>query len=116
MRFAVLRDQFTPVHWFYDRDRPSALQHGIRLIVLGTGSIGYFSWGALLTKTLLCATAFSLAQQLLDFAWYYLYPQSRLIAAKAYHPLDIREARVSSTSVSHGPRRGRTARSAKTAP
>jgi hypothetical protein len=91
VRFAVLRDQFTPVHWFYDRDKPAALQHGIRLVVLGTGSIGYFSWGALLTKTLLCFTAFSFAQQLLDMAWYYLYPHSRLIAAKAYQALDLRK-------------------------
>ena len=53
VRFEVLRNQFTPVQWFYDRERPVALQHGLRIVVLGTGSVGYFAVGQLLSQLLL---------------------------------------------------------------
>ena len=41
---------------FYREDEPIALQHGLRLLVSGSGSVGYFSWEALLTKLLLAFT------------------------------------------------------------
>ena len=90
VRFYALREHFTPVHWFYEREEPIALQHGLRLRVTTTGSVGYFSWPALLTNILLAFTAFTVAQSLLDTAWYYLHPDSKRIASKAFHALDIR--------------------------
>lgn len=36
--------------WFYEGRRPIAVQHGLRLAVVGTGSIGYFSIGQLATQ------------------------------------------------------------------
>ena len=36
--------------WFYEGRKPIALQHGLRLAVIGTGSIGYFSFGQLATQ------------------------------------------------------------------
>ena len=89
VRFSVLREHFTPIQWFFDREAPVALQHGLRLQVAATGSVGYFSMETLLTKLLLAFTAFSVAQSLLDVAWYYVYPHSRLIAGRAYQPLDM---------------------------
>jgi hypothetical protein len=97
VRFSVLREHFTPVHWFYEREEPVALQHGLRLRVTTTGSVGYFSWHVLLTKLLLAFTAFTVAQSLLDAAWYYLYPHSRLIAEKAFHTLDLRREAPAAT-------------------
>ncbi|CAE8737154.1 unnamed protein product, partial [Polarella glacialis] len=89
--FAVLRDQFTPVQWFYDRTSPVALQHGLRLVVAGTGSIGYYSFSQLIEKLLLGFAAFGCAQTLLDMAWYYLHPKAPVIATKAYQSLQIEE-------------------------
>ena len=36
--------------WFYEGRKPIALQHGLRLAVIGAGSIGYFSFGQLATQ------------------------------------------------------------------
>ena len=36
--------------WFYEGRKPVALQHGLRLAVIGTGSVGYFSFGQLATQ------------------------------------------------------------------
>merc|ERR1712157_162082 len=53
VRFDVLRDTFTPVQWFYEGTKPVALQHGLRVTVVGTGSVGYFSYSELFEKVLL---------------------------------------------------------------
>ena len=100
--FSVLREHFTAVQWYYERVEPAALQHGLRLVVTGSGKVGYFSWEALLTKLLLSVTAFGLAQQLLDVGWYYCYRHSRLIAGKAYHALDIGDGAAAATAGDDG--------------
>ena len=89
VRFSVLREHFTPIQTYFDRDEPIAVQHGLRLLVTATGSVGYFSWESLMTKVLLAFTAFSVAQQLLDTAWYYLSPHASAIAGKAFLELDV---------------------------
>jgi len=96
VRFKALREHFTTVRWFELREEPIAVQHGLRLTVTTTGHVGYFSWEALLTKLLLAFTAFGVAQSLLDVVWYYTYPHSRLIAAKAFQCLDLMPEAVAS--------------------
>lgn len=90
VRFTMLRNLFTPIKWFHEGINPVALQHGLRLTALGTGSIGYFSSAELLEKLLIGFAAFSLSQAILDLAWYYLHPKATVIAAQAYHPLELR--------------------------
>lgn len=90
VRFEVIRDQFTPVKWFYDRTEPVALQHGMRLIAIGSGSIGYFSLAVLLEKLLVGFAAFSFAQVLLDLGWYYLFSEADAIASRAYSSVELR--------------------------
>lgn len=87
VRFEVLRDQFTPIEWFYNDTLPVAVQHGMRLYAIGSGSIGYFSLAALLEKLVLAFAAFGLAQVFLDLVWYYLLGEAETIARKAYRPL-----------------------------
>eukprot|EP00746_Dinoflagellata_sp_MGD_P025623 gnl/MRDRNA2_/MRDRNA2_160290_c0_seq1.p1 gnl/MRDRNA2_/MRDRNA2_160290_c0~~gnl/MRDRNA2_/MRDRNA2_160290_c0_seq1.p1 ORF type:complete len:374 (-),score=46.61 gnl/MRDRNA2_/MRDRNA2_160290_c0_seq1:29-1150(-) len=87
VRFEVLRDQFMPIKWFYHGTEPVALQHGLRLSAVGTGSIGYFSIFVLLEKLLLGFAAFGLAQVVLDLGWYYLYKEADTIAKHAYDPV-----------------------------
>lgn len=91
IHFSVLRDQFTPAQWFYDRTVPVALQYGLRLTVVGTGSVGYFSAVELAEKLLVGFAAFTLAQAILDLAWYYLHPLGCVIAQHAYAPLRLDE-------------------------
>eukprot|EP00929_Paragymnodinium_shiwhaense_P039116 TRINITY_DN20570_c0_g1_i2.p1 TRINITY_DN20570_c0_g1~~TRINITY_DN20570_c0_g1_i2.p1 ORF type:complete len:367 (-),score=50.66 TRINITY_DN20570_c0_g1_i2:78-1094(-) len=69
VHFEVLRDQFTPVKWFYDGTQPVAVQHGLRLVAVGTGSVGYFSLAELLEKLLVAFAAFGFAQIVLDQMW-----------------------------------------------
>jgi len=89
VRFEVLRDQFTPIKWFYHGTEPIAVQHGLRLVAVGTGSIGYFSVVVLLEKLLLSFAAFGFAQVVLDLGWYYLFKEADTIAKRAYAPLEI---------------------------
>ncbi|CAL1134172.1 unnamed protein product [Cladocopium goreaui] len=89
VHFDVLRDQFKVVQWFYEGRKPIALQHGLRLAVIGTGSIGYFSFGQLATQVLLGFTAFGLAQTCLDYGWFYLHRQAATIAGRAFSRLDL---------------------------
>ena len=89
VRFSLLRSHFTPVVWYDALAEPVALQHGLRLQVTTSGSVGYFSWEALLTSLLLAFTAFGAAQTLLDAAWYYLWPRASLIADKAFQAIDL---------------------------
>eukprot|EP00746_Dinoflagellata_sp_MGD_P146782 gnl/MRDRNA2_/MRDRNA2_79216_c0_seq1.p1 gnl/MRDRNA2_/MRDRNA2_79216_c0~~gnl/MRDRNA2_/MRDRNA2_79216_c0_seq1.p1 ORF type:complete len:370 (+),score=32.01 gnl/MRDRNA2_/MRDRNA2_79216_c0_seq1:191-1300(+) len=91
VRFEVLRDQFTPISWFYNGTVPVAVQHGMRLRAIGSGSIGYFSISVLLERLVLGCAAFSLAQVVLDLAWYYLLSEAETIARKAYRPLVINQ-------------------------
>eukprot|EP00913_Durusdinium_trenchii_P011601 g10895.t1 len=84
VHFDVLRDQFNVVQWFHEGRRPIALQHGMRLAVVGTGSVGYVSLQQLATQVLLGFTAFGLAQTCLDYGWFYLHRQSSFIADRAF--------------------------------
>ncbi|KAJ9447739.1 hypothetical protein DIPPA_13167 [Diplonema papillatum] len=47
VRFRVLRNQFTLVRRFYDGTSVAAVQHGVKITTVATGSIGYPSVGAL---------------------------------------------------------------------
>merc|ERR1712050_354772 len=76
--------------WFYDRTEPVAVQHGLRLVAIGSGSIGYFSLAALMEKLLVGFAAFSLAQVILDLGWYYLFSEADAIANVAFEKVDIR--------------------------
>lgn len=89
VRFSVLRDMFNPIQWFYDGKKPVALQHGMRLSVVGTGSVGYPSSTVLLTQLLLGFTMFGFSQSILDLGWYYFHKDSVTIANKAYEPLNL---------------------------
>ena len=85
----MLRDQFTVVRWFYNGEAPSAVQHGLRLTVLGTGSVGRFSLGQLATSLAVCLAGFGAAQSILDLAWFYFHPRARDLAAVAYRPVTL---------------------------
>ena len=37
VKFEMLRNEFTPVQWFYNGTDPMALQHGVRIKIIGTG-------------------------------------------------------------------------------
>eukprot|EP00930_Biecheleria_cincta_P042498 TRINITY_DN29245_c0_g1_i2.p1 TRINITY_DN29245_c0_g1~~TRINITY_DN29245_c0_g1_i2.p1 ORF type:complete len:388 (+),score=37.82 TRINITY_DN29245_c0_g1_i2:27-1190(+) len=94
VRFEVLRDQFTPLQWFYHGVEPMALQHGLRLVAVGTGSIGYFSFVELIEKLLLGVAAFSLAQVVLDLGWYYLFSEADSIASHAYQRVQVNHGKI----------------------
>merc|ERR1719291_1131169 len=94
VRFEVLRDQFTPLHWFYHGIEPMALQHGLRLVAVGTGSVGYFSLVELFEKLLLGFAAFGLAQVVLDLAWYYLFSEADSIASHAYQRVQVSHGKI----------------------
>jgi len=89
VRFEVLRDQFTPLQWFYDRTEPVAVQHGLRLVAIGTGSVGYFSLAELLEKLLVGFAAFGFAQVVLGLGWYHLFSESETIRKRAYVPVEL---------------------------
>merc|ERR1712046_241746 len=77
---------------------PMALQHGLRLIALGTGSLGYFSFFELLEKLLLGFAAFGLAQVVLDLGWYYLFSEADSIASHAYQRVQVHHGKIKGLS------------------
>lgn len=94
VRFEVLRDQFTPLQWFYHGIEPMALQNGLRLTAVGTGSVGYFSFVELIEKLLLGFAAFGLAQVVLDLGWFYFFSEADSIAAHAYQKIQVNHGRM----------------------
>lgn len=99
VRFEVLRDQFTPLQWFYHGTEPMALQHGLRLFAVGTGSVGYFSLAELFEKLLLGFAAFGLAQVVLDLGWYYLFSEADSIASHAYQRVQVNHGKIRGLAV-----------------
>jgi hypothetical protein len=96
VRFALVREDFTVVKWFYDGLAPVALQHGLRMRVLGTGSIGRFSWMLLGQSIVLGFGAFGIAQGILDQYWYYFHSGSNAIAPVAFRTLRLGETETAS--------------------
>eukprot|EP01050_Picozoa_sp_SAG11_P022407 SAG11_NODE_4234_length_1996_cov_3.429117_2_plen_308_part_00 len=50
------------IRWFYDRDRPIALQHGVRISAHGKGAVGHFSWTALWNALVMALLSFTAAR------------------------------------------------------
>eukprot|EP00040_Diaphanoeca_grandis_P028683 m.166452 g.166452 ORF g.166452 m.166452 type:complete len:421 (-) comp31429_c0_seq1:90-1352(-) len=84
IRFEVLREDFTPIQWYYDRTTPIALQHGLSIRILGRGSVGVFSWALLLQSIVLGVGAFGIVQSILDQYWYFFHAKSDDISHVAF--------------------------------
>jgi len=71
-----------------------ALQHGVRIKIIGTGSIGRFSVNMLLQSVVLGFGAFGIAQALLDQYWYFFHAERKAIIPTAFCTLDLVDGAV----------------------
>ena len=91
IRFAVLRDQFTLVKRFYDKDSVVAVQHGLKMRVVTTGSIGYPSTRAFFETLVVGLGMLSLSQTIADFVAQFLHPKKTVINRACVDSLNLEE-------------------------
>eukprot|EP01060_Flectonema_neradi_P018702 TRINITY_DN255_c3_g1_i1.p1 TRINITY_DN255_c3_g1~~TRINITY_DN255_c3_g1_i1.p1 ORF type:complete len:380 (+),score=59.59 TRINITY_DN255_c3_g1_i1:60-1142(+) len=94
IRFAVLRDQFTLVKRFYERDSVVAVQHGLKMRIVTTGSIGYPSTRAFFETIVVGLGMLSLSQTIADFVAQFLHPKKTVINKACVDSLNLDEKKA----------------------
>eukprot|EP01059_Diplonema_ambulator_P026896 TRINITY_DN4438_c0_g3_i1.p1 TRINITY_DN4438_c0_g3~~TRINITY_DN4438_c0_g3_i1.p1 ORF type:complete len:369 (+),score=120.29 TRINITY_DN4438_c0_g3_i1:96-1202(+) len=74
VHFKVLRDQFTLVKRFYQYDEEVAVQYGIKVRVVSTGSIGYPCLRSFFETLVVGLGGLALAQTIVDFVAQFIHP------------------------------------------
>eukprot|EP00754_Rhynchopus_humris_P002335 Rhum_TRINITY_DN11290_c0_g3::Rhum_TRINITY_DN11290_c0_g3_i1::g.43711::m.43711 len=75
VRFRIVRNQFTLAKRFYEKDAVYAVQYGVRINVVATGSVGYPDLRAFLNTIVLGLGGFAVAQTLADFVAQFIHPR-----------------------------------------
>lgn len=93
--FKVLRDQFTVVQRFYTpTGTSSALQYGLRLKIIGTGSIGYPSAACAIATFVVGLAMINMATVVTDIFAQFVHPKREMIISGTCKLLDLEREKV----------------------
>lgn len=98
VRFRVFRDQFTEVQRFYRGEELIGIQHGLRLRVIGSASLGYPSFVEGLTTVALGLCMATCLATLTEFVASMLHPRREEVNDAMCHPLNLGEKELQTAS------------------
>eukprot|EP01064_Diplonema_japonicum_P007863 TRINITY_DN1548_c1_g1_i1.p1 TRINITY_DN1548_c1_g1~~TRINITY_DN1548_c1_g1_i1.p1 ORF type:complete len:382 (+),score=92.58 TRINITY_DN1548_c1_g1_i1:53-1147(+) len=95
IQFRVLRDQFTLIKRFYSADEEVAVQYGVKIRVVTTGSIGYPCLRAFFETLVVGLGGLALAQTIVDFVAQFIHPRKVAINKASVDTLILEEGAAS---------------------